>query len=126
MWLLKALARISLPGTSLAETLLGAAVGLHLRHEILLNRLQNTSYLLSLAALSSSKALNRGEQHKHVTAFHLRLGLDRSVRLEILGETLENVKALLRVSHLTAAEHDGDLTRAPFLRKRRTWPFLVS
>lgn len=61
--------------------------------------------------------MNRGEQHKHVTAFHLRLGLDRSVRLEILGETLENVKALLRVSHLTAAEHDGDLNARALLEE---------
>ncbi len=53
---LESLGAHKLAGTSLAETLLGAAVGLHLRHEILLNRLQNTSYLVSLAALSSSKA----------------------------------------------------------------------
>ncbi len=57
------------------------------------------------------------KQHEHVTAFQLGLGLDRSERFEVLCEALEHVQTLLRVGHLAAAEHDGDLDARALLEE---------
>ena len=45
----------------------------------------------------------------HVAAFHLRLGLHGGVGLQVLSQTVKHDAALLRVGHLTTAEHNRDL-----------------
>ncbi len=106
-----------LAGTGAAETLLGAAVGLHLRHELLLCRLQTLFLGCCLVALVIEGTLNRSEEHEHVTAFELRSRLDRSKRFKVLSQTLEHVETLLGMSHLAATEHDGDLNACALLEE---------
>ena len=82
--------------------------------------------LVALSCLLIEGSLDGGEQHEHISTFQLRGRLNRGVRLQIVGETLEHtvercVCAISRPRNMMVI-----FTRAPFFRKRRTWPFLVS
>src|SRR5439155_13728203 len=127
-----------LPGPGHPEPFGCAPVGLHLRHAsvpslvrtgmrnrpALLRRLGRSLGLGFLRRRPRHRTLDGRQNHHHVPPIQLRIGLYGSKFLEISREVVQESSAQLRVGHLPAPEHDGDLDPGPRLEEPDDVPLL--